>query len=487
MGIPDPVVDPLPDPALRSRRVPPEGGEPRWGILAAALTPLPLWVGMLASPAWSLMSEALVLTALALGVAVGSALLALVLRASRAGQTLADAFGRRGRVLALGLSAGLFGLVGGVSTWWAAEVLGEVGPLAPLPLAVRVAAVLAVGWGVGHLYRRGHVGPLLLTAAVAVVGWGGVAVQVPWLYHLTTPLGMAVVPVGDKAVAQSAAFMTQLYWSRFADLASLGAASVMVVIPFFAAPGPKPASRFGRRRRGGRGAPIAIAATFGAAALGLMALGTELAGVGFGNPAQAALHAVGRAAVLAVVAGAVGLVAVMSTLAGGMWRRPALGATATASALLVAAFMALTLFQPDSVAQFRAPLPWPNRLVNAQTGVLAAAYIVAPWLGVLLARQVRTRHRARMPVPFGREHPAGPIAAWLAGLLVSLPFMQGFARWAGGPWLHRWVPGIAAHWTLWFWVPLEPGQPDVALAVGMLAAGVIYGGGHALGVRWRRH
>ena len=66
MGIPDPVTDPHPDPAIRPRRVRPEGGEPRWGVL----TPLPVWVGMLASPALSLMSEALVLPALALGVAV---------------------------------------------------------------------------------------------------------------------------------------------------------------------------------------------------------------------------------------------------------------------------------------------------------------------------------------------------------------------------------------------------------------------------------
>ncbi len=69
-------------------------------------------------------------------------------------------------------------LVGGVTTWWAAQVLGQVG-LAPLPLAIRVAALLAAGSGVGQLYAKGHVGPLLLAAAVAVVGWVGVAVQVP--------------------------------------------------------------------------------------------------------------------------------------------------------------------------------------------------------------------------------------------------------------------------------------------------------------------
>lgn len=375
-------------------------------------------------------------------------------------------------------------LVGGVTTWWAAQVLGQVG-LAPLPLAIRVAALLAVGSGVGQLYAKGHVGPLLLAAAVAVVGWVGVAVQVPWLYHLTAHVRIAMVPTGDQIIPQSAAFMTQLYWSRLADLASLGAASVIVVIPFFAGPTPKSTTTSGRRGRGGWGAPPAIAATFGVASLGLMALGTELVGVGFGNPAQAALLAGGRAATLAVVAGAVGLLASMSGIGAGMWRRPPMRIATVAGALLLAGWAAVALFPPLSgLLLQRHPLPAPNQLVNAQAGVLAASYLVAPWLGVFLARQL-WRRRAPGPVALTGVRPAGPIAAWLLGLAASVPFMQGFARWAGGPWLHRWAPGIPPHWFLWFWVALQPGRPDVALPVGVLSAGLVYAGGHAAHGRWR--
>lgn len=207
-----------------------------------------------------------------------------------------------------------------------------------------------------------------------------------------------------------------------------------------------------------------------------MVLGTQLST--FSDPAVLLTHLAGPLAGLPVAAGAVMLVATASGVGAAMFRRLSTEGLLAVVGPGLAVAVAVYLLWPAGYRPQLLPVDIPtNQLANIDAGVLALAYVVAPWVGVFVTRKLMTRHRRPTPVALMWSQPAnaaGAIGAWLVGLALSVPFMRGFGRWAGGRGLHQLAPGLASRWTFDFWLAHEPGHPDLALAVSLLSAAALY-------------
>ena len=125
------------------------------------------------------------------------------------------------------------------------------------------------------------------------------------------------------------------------------------------------------------------------------------------------------------------------------------------------------------------------QVIDSQTAILAIAYVVAPWVGVLLARRwVEVR---RPPPP--SSNVAGMVAAWTGGVLCAIPGLNGWDRWTAGKAIQAVITGQVARPAVRVgagaWALIGAQRPDWGLLAGFLGAAVLYAGGSLLVSRRR--
>jgi len=422
--------------------------------LVAAWSPLAVWVGMLAGPSLSFLPEGPVLLSLGMGVASGGALMWLVLARTSAGTASGlSPTSWIGRALWLGVAA----LVGAVGAVWTGQSLSAWGLyLGSHAAEVTVGGMLVVLGLAGLVARavlRNRAGLVVASGLVVLLAWIVVGTLFPW--WLRDPLTF------NRSVAFVCPFCRLPYltlpapgFGGIVDVASLGFAAMLLITPWILDTG----------RRSPAAHPLATAVAASAMVLGLLVVGTELGAMFYepGPSLEASLNTgAGFLAVLVAFGGGTAL------LLGVAWARAAdrvTGANRQAGVLLLA--IAATL--AAGLWLFNWPLS-SDRLTNADVGVLAVSYLIAPWLGVRAVRAV-LRHP---PAAIGSM-----VVAWAAGLVLSAPVITGWNRWAGGPWLHAVLPGLAVHQALRLdgggWALARPPSGDEALLVGLLGAAAVY-------------
>lgn len=422
--------------------------------LVAAWSPLAVWVGMLAGPSLSFLPEGPVLLSLAVGVASGGALMWLVL--ARTGSGTASGLSPTswtGRALWLTVAA-LVGAVGAVWTGQSLSVWGlYLGSHAAAVTVVGVLVVLGLAVLVARAVLRNRAELVVASGLVVLLAWIVIVALFPWSFR--DPLTF------NRSIAFVCPFCRLPYltlpapgFGGIVDVASLGFAAMLLITPWIL--------DTGRPRQAAR--PLATALVASAMVLGLLVVGTELGSMFYepGPSLVASVNALtGFIALLVAFGGGTAL------LLGVAWGRAAgaiPGGPRQAGVILlgIAATLAAGLWL------FNWPLS-SGRLANADVGALAVSYLIAPWLGVLAVRAV-LRHP-----PASR---GSMVLAWAAGLVLSAPAITGWNRWAGGPWLHAVLPGLAVHQALRLdsggWALARPPSGDGALLAGLLGAAVAY-------------
>ena len=430
-----------------------------WPLLVG-LSPVPVMAGMLAGPSLSFLTEGQAMAAVAIGVAVGATLLWVLLDLMRSGDEEAEKLFPSGHAPARTLWLIGAVMVGGLGAVWFGQSVSDQGAFWSQHARVVVAAGIV---GVGLTARclvtallRGRRRLVFGVLSIVLVAWGVVAAHTGWSTYPVT---------FDRALAFPCQFCRSPYlhppdpgWVGFVNDVGLGLASMLVSLPW-AATGSHPGSAQARKH------VLAMAAGAGVLVAGLMFVGSQL-GPMFYDPAwaltlgQSGWHAF--VVLIAELGGTAMFLAVASAtaLAEGSVRRQGIGATLL---MLLSALVALILFdKPVSTASF----------TNAEIGILALAYPVAPWAGAVAGRWLATRRRGGQPGPVSRL-----LLAWAVGFAVSLPGVRGWSRWDGGRVLHTLLPGIAGRPALSLtngnWSIVPPQTVDWALAAGLTSAALV--------------
>ena len=438
-------------------------------LATGALTGVPVLVGQLAGPSFSYLSEAAVLSALLVGAALGGGVLAL----AQGGWVRPLPVGWWGRWPALSLGIAVIAMIQAFGALWLAGAFGTMG----LPPGLGTVCGLGIPAAAAGLAVGGHRWVLTVLAAGALACWAVFLGGFPWFHATAYPGALSVLGVGPQALQYPGARLSAIFAQRWWDDVALAAAGTLLLAPWLWVAGVQRGAGASRGTLGRWVVPGLALAGFVLMAVGTQPLGLDvLAG---GLIAQAAAPWLRWAGLAAWLLGSTAAVAAAWTGAAdrlaGRW--PRLAAIALASGL--AAGTALGVLAPLASAPFQAvmtPLP----LLNAEAGLLAIAYVVAPVLGVAaVGNLLRWRHQPAPP-------PAAGVLAWLAGLLAAVPGMRGFGRWAAGPVVHRVVPGLPGHFGLgWFWITTHGGVSDWGLLAGLVVGALAAAAGAA--VRARQH
>ncbi len=428
-------------------------------LVTGALSGVPVLVGQLAGPSFSYLSEAAVLSALLIGAALGGGVLAL---AQGAAARAPDAsWWERWPALALWVAA--VAMIEAFGVLWlgaAFRILGlsvDLGMACALGFPAVAAALAASGprWG------------LALLAAGALTCWAVFLGGFPWFHAVAYPGASSVLGVGPQALQYPAAQLHVIFAQRWWDDVAMAAAGTLLLAPWLWVARGQPGAAPSRSGGGGWGrwlVPTLVLVSFVLMALGTQSFGLDLLAGGLIAQTATWLRWMGLAAWLlgSTAAFAVAWTGVAERLAG-VWSR--LAAIVLTSGL--AAGIAFAILAPLTLPRFTAQvtaLPF----LNAEAGLLAIPYIVAPVLGVAAAVAILRWRGRRVPST------AWGFWAWLVGLLAAVLGARGFDRWAAGPVLHRVLPGVPAHFGLgWFWITTHGGVPDWGLAAGVLVGAVV--------------
>lgn len=439
-----------------------------WPIAAAALTGVPLLAGQLAGPAFSQISESGVLSALMVGAGLAGGVLALAWAGARHRRTRGAAARRSMAWVAV---AAPWVLIQAFAVVWTAAALKVVG----WPGTWGWGLAIVLPWLAAVFALGGGRWVLPATASVALAAWVVFLAGFPWPH----PVGLAatgglngsisLLGPGAQALIYPAHVLRAAYSQRWWDDVALAAAAVLLCAPWLWLVGWADALSL---------APTArhpgweVAALVGAAWL-FMALGTQQsAGL---NPLVGGLMAAvpGGMRWVGLVAWVAGLTAAFGAAwaqVGALFVGPVRRMAAMALPSAAAGFVAWAVLGPltDLPGWPRAAVP--PLFINAEAGLLMVAYLGAPALGALAVAALWGRTGRRLA-------PAWLMAAWVAGLAASLPGVEGFHRWSGGPFWHHLLAGVPAGYGLgFFWLTPVPGPPDWGLAAGVGVAALVSAG-----------
>ena len=455
-----------------------------WWIAVASLTGVPLLTGQLAGPAFSQISEPGVRSALLVGAGLAGGILALAWAGARQCRVQVTTGSRP--MLWPALAAPLV-LIQAFAIVWTTPAVRVVG----LPGEWGWGLAIRLPWLGAVLSQRGRRLVLPATALVALVAWVVVLVGFPG-FHTTgfAPGGglggsLSLLGPGAKSLIYPAHVLRAVYSQRWWDDVALAAAGTLLLAPWQWLGGRADARSQGPTARH----PGWWAASLVGAAWVFMALGTQQsAGL---NPLVGGLMASvpGRMRWLGWFAWVAGLTAAFGAAwaraaeplvgpvrrVGPVWRMVGLALPSAAAGLVAGVVLVPLTYLPGWPRAAVAPL-----FINAEAGLLMVAYLGAPALGALAVAALWGR-TAR------RQTAAWLGAAWLAGWAASLPGLQGFNRWSGGPFWHHLFAGLPAGYGLgFFWLTPVPGPPDGGLAAGVGMGALVSAGGivlkrHSLG------
>lgn len=411
----------------------------RWGALAV-MSPLPMWVG------GSLLQYSLGLTQVLIALTVGTLLgvlgLALVWVAPPG--AFGAALGRRVWILPVGLWLGgwaIFSVLEFSSglAWLVPATQSPAGGISPVGVGITglvLTILVAAQWR--------WPGFATALAALTAAAW---MVILPRVFAMVSIVGSAArVQIGVQVSPATAAY---IYLLRMGNLAGLALAVTLMAVPL--AGGAIRPQKATRRRAWGQAAAV------GAVLLLFMLVGIHVGdedGLMFGLPA-----AWRWVAWIALMGG------------GGLWAATALRTLSGQRPQPVPGWLwALLAVGATGAAALAGPGYDTGPVVRAEWLLLAVPYLLAPWLGVLLAQRVRGWGRRTL----GNPGSGWAVAAWMGGVLASLPGIRGFGVFGGGPLLTSLLPA-------WRYMSLRHPQVDWALPTGFVAAYVIYTAARACG------
>ncbi len=455
----------------------------RYSWLAVSATPIPIWAGILAGPSLSNFTEPAVLLALLAGVLVGMALWVVAIRATQASDGAAHPLLPQGAPAARLTWLLAASLLGGLGATWFGQSASDWGQYlsghAALVTDAGIVLAVVLAGGLAHALMNGQRG---IWVAVAVGGlvigaWVVLAhaVNVGYLYPMTFARSVAFACPGCRLPFVHVPAPPAV---GYVNDAGLAAACMLLGLPWALRPVPPRSPSLQHA-----GATLWPAVGAGAITWVLMVFGTQL-GSGFG------LYNVAWALMILVPQGVLGLLATLVAELGSAvlflalaWstaaasqppsaKRPATLALGMAAALAAG----LGVFNANFATAAA-------QIIATQTGVFALAYVVAPWVGVLLAQRWV---QARRGAPSTRPNAAGMAAAWVGGLLCAIPGLNGWDRWTAGKTLQALVTGQLARPAVRLdagagaWALVGVQRPDWGLLAGLLGAAVLYAGGSLL-------
>jgi len=197
-----------------------------WRVGAVSLSGLPVFLGLEAGSVSSSLTEVQALTALGVGLLAGTGLIVAALNPRRRGTPSPSVL-----VLWRYIALAIFLMTGALTVGWASQALRST---FALPTVGAVVAMVAAGGALVLVARQGYRAAPSILIGVVVLAWGGVAINIRWAHPLIfgrIPVDLQQGLAGLDASPVSVHVATALYVVRLIDVAAMGAACAMVLLP----------------------------------------------------------------------------------------------------------------------------------------------------------------------------------------------------------------------------------------------------------------